>query len=239
MLVADALAAKWAGDAEYPSGCATFDELRAANWPAILLNMPELLAELCADALDCDIETEFCRALIPGARLSPPRAPARALALGAARARARRLPARRDGVPLDLGPKPPTRSLDIVRVLAVAKDHTCSSKQLYDWLWPDADGDQAKAACEQALHRLRRLLGRADLIVQREGQLRLDAERSGLTSIDWELGPAWRPVRTRRSATRSSKRAIARFPGPLLPNQRSAPWLDAGGGACAQRFIDR
>jgi len=37
---------------------AFLSELRGADWPMILLNMPELLAELLADALDRGIETD-------------------------------------------------------------------------------------------------------------------------------------------------------------------------------------
>lgn len=72
-----------------------------------------------------------------------------------------------NGAPVNPGAKPPTRSLDILRVLAISKDHACSLQDIYEWLWPDAEGDQAKAACEQALHRLRKLLSAPHLIVQR------------------------------------------------------------------------
>jgi hypothetical protein len=148
-----------------------------ANWPAILLNVPDLLAELCADALDRDIESELCRSLIARRALVPP-AGASANWPWPLKVHVRDgFALDRDGVPIDLGPKPPVRSLDIVRALAAAKDHSCSLQQLYDRLWPDADGDKAKAACEQALHRLRRLLGRADLVVQREGKLRFAPDK--------------------------------------------------------------
>lgn len=68
-----------------------------------------------------------------------------------------------NGAPINPGAKPPTRSLDILRVLAISKDYACSLQDIYEWLWPDAEGDQAKAACEQALHRLRKLLSAPDL----------------------------------------------------------------------------
>ena len=73
-----------------------------------------------------------------------------------------------EGEPLSLpgkagNAKAPTRTLDVLRALAIAKNHTCSLHELYEWLWPDADGDAAKAACEQALHRLRKLLAMPDV----------------------------------------------------------------------------
>jgi transposase len=176
--IARACRAKWNRDASYPQLLReSVAALRMANWPAILLNVPKLLAELCADALDRDIESELCRSLIVRRALVPP-AGASANWPWPLRVYVRDgFALDRDGVRIDLGPKPPARSLDIIRALAAAKDHSCSLEQLYDQLWPDADGDKAKAACEQALHRLRRLLGRADLVVQREGRLRFAPDK--------------------------------------------------------------
>ena len=222
-----AFAAKWKNDERYPLRLREcIQELRASNWPAALLNVPDLLAELCADALEFDIEPEFCRSLITRRALAPPdlRPPRwpwllRVHVLGEFRLD-------RDGVAVDLGPKPSTRSLDIVRALAVAKDHTCAVQQIYDWLWPDADGDQAKAACEQALHRLRRLLGRPDLVVQREGRLRLAHDKVWVDLDYWETRLAGALSGAARGTTDEAdlNRIVMNFPGPLLSGESSAPW---------------
>jgi DNA-binding SARP family transcriptional activator len=182
-----ALAAKWNGDETYANHLRAFiDELRAAQWPAVLLNLPGLLAELLADALECDFEVELCRSMIARRRLvAPARRPEswpwsiKVRVLGDFRIE-------RDGAVVDLGAKAPTRALDILRMLAVSKEHACSLESLQDVLWPDLDGDQAKAACEQALHRLRKLLGGGDLIAQREGRLRLATDRIWVDLADWE-----------------------------------------------------
>jgi DNA-binding SARP family transcriptional activator len=220
------------------SGC--LEQLRAANWPAILLNLPDLLAELCADALDHDIEAEFCRSLITRRALMPPAVrpsrwpwPLRVHLLG-------EFALDCDGVPVELGPKPPTRSLDLIRVLAVAKDHTCALQQLHDWLWPDADGDQAKAACEQALHRLRRLLGRADLIVQREGKLRLAADKVWVDLDHWEVklaGALWGDPNAPTSEA-AMARTVTEFPGPLLANEPPAPWFTPAAERLRSSYIE-
>jgi DNA-binding SARP family transcriptional activator len=44
----------------------------------------------------------------------------------------------RDGAVVELGAKAPTRALDILRMLAVSKDHACSLESA-DALWPDLD----------------------------------------------------------------------------------------------------
>ena len=237
--VARACQAKWHRDAAYPQLLReSFAQLRLANWPSILLNVPELLAELCGDALDYDIEPELCRSLIARRALPPPaRRPARwpwplkVHVLGG-------FSLERDGARVELGPKPPSRSLDIVRALAMSKDHTCSLQQLYDWLWPDADGDQAKAACEQALHRLRRLLGRVDLVVQREGTLRLAADKVWVDLDDWVARFAHLSAEASGEAVAEIERAMVEFPGPPASNERRAEWSVPAGERLRSAFID-
>lgn len=236
VLIARACQAKWAGDASYPERLReAFDGLRAANWPAILLNVPDLLAELCADALDREIEPELCRSLIGRRALAPPARrprrwpwPVRVHVLGG-------FGLDRDGTRVDLGPRPPGRSLDIVRVLAVTREHSCAVQQIYDWLWPDADGDQAKSACEQALHRLRRLLGTHDAVVQREGRLRLAPEKVWVDLDDWESRLAGAKD---AAADAEMERAVDEFPGPLHGNEPAAPWSMAAAERVRASYLD-
>jgi DNA-binding SARP family transcriptional activator len=126
-----------------------------------------------------------------------------------------------NGAAVNAGAKPPTRSLDILRVLAIAKGHVCSLQDIYEWLWPDADGDQAKAACEQALHRLRKLLSAPDLIVQREGRLYLSTQHTWVDLVDWERKLQ---VALRGSQESVMQRAFDDFGGPLFHSERAAPW---------------
>jgi len=227
ILAAAALATKWTGDPSYGDRLRLFlTDLASARWPAILLNLPELLAELLADALDRDIAAEYCRSVIRERHLMPPPWhpagwpwPLKLYVLGGFRLE-------RDEAPVALGAKPPTRALDILRALAVSRDGACSLDTLQDRLWPDLDGDQAKAACEQALHRLRKLLGDPDLIVQREGRLRLAANKVWVDLSAWEarLKPTLGGDGG-ETATAERERLFFDFPGPLLLNERLAPWL--------------
>jgi LuxR family maltose regulon positive regulatory protein len=129
----------------------------------------------------------------------------------------------RDGSPLDLGHKTPTRTLDILRVLAISQGHTCPIECLQDWLWPDLDGDQARAACGQALHRLRKLLGRADVVVQREGKLRLAADKVWVDLVDWEARLE-QALAANAGAGPELEQLLFNFPGPLLLHERIATW---------------
>jgi DNA-binding SARP family transcriptional activator len=209
--------------------------LRGANWTAVLINLPDHLAELCADALELGIETDFCIALIRRRALAPPESaparwpwPLRLLVLGDFRMEL-------NGAPVNAGAKPPTRSLDILRVLAISKDHACSLQDIYEWLWPDAEGDQAKAACEQALHRLRKLLSAPDLIVQREGKLYLSSQFAWVDLADWER-KLTHALRTSQDA--AMQRALSEFGGPLFHSERAAAWALPAIERVRSKFID-
>lgn len=228
ILAAAALEARWSGDADYVDRLRAFViELQSARWPMVVLNLPEMLAELVADALDEDIAAQYCRSVIRERCLSPPERrpqswpwPLKIKVLGGFRLE-------RDGAALELGSKPATRALDILRSLAVSADGSCSLDGLQDRLWPDLDGDQAKAACEQALHRLRKLLGDPDLVLQREGRLRLAADKVWVDLWDWQARLKRAPASnaTPQAAAAELKSLFLDFPGPLLLNERLAGWL--------------
>lgn len=240
--VARAFAAKWSGSAQYPQELrACMLEMAAANWPAVLINQPNLLAELAADALEREIEHEFCVGLIQRRRLTPPASrPAhwpwalRIYLLGEFRLV-------HGGEPLPgSGTKAPTRTLDVLRALAIAKNHACSLHELYEWLWPDADGDAAKAACEQALHRLRKLLGLPDAILQREGKLRLNGEQVwvDLETFERNLSQALNPKLEPREAGAAMQKAFDEFAGPLLEAERAAAWALPAAERVRSKFLD-
>ena len=214
--------------------------MRALNWSAVLLNLPSLLAQLCADALTNDIEPDYCRSLIERRRLRVPDSRPREWPWSLRLHVLGEFRIERDRTPLDLGAKPPARALDILRMLAVARDHTCSLESLHDAFWPDADGDQAKAACEQALHRLRKLLGDSNLIVQREGRLRLAPFKIWVDLDDWDgrlrelQGTGMQHA---RNAT-ELERLYLDFPGPVLWSERARAWSLPVAERVADKFLD-
>lgn len=236
--LARALEAKWRHDSSYPQRLhEALAQLHAVAWTAALSNLPTQLAELCADALAYGIETDFCRQLIMQRHLPPPAArpahwpwPLAVHVLG-------EFHLTRAGVRLELGAKPPTRALDIIRMLAISTDHTCALDILCDRLWPDADGDKAKAACEQSLHRLRKWLGDTELVVQREGKLRLARERVWVDLEDWES----RLAATAAHGTDGQPdlaRVFFDFPGALLQHEPIAPWALAATERVRRQWLD-
>lgn len=222
---AEALKEKWEGGSAYPEKlAAVMALLRTVNSSAVLLNRPDLFASLLADALELGIEPDLCEELVRVRHLEPPsRRPEqwpwdlRIRVLGGFSIEV-------GGQRLDLGTKAPTRALDVLRILAISKANTCSLERLHDLLWPDLDGDQAKAACEQAIHRLRRVLGTPDLIVQREGRVFMPMNRVWVDLNDWEAR-AQRALSMGEGMSQADKEAVlCRFAGPLLYPTECPSW---------------
>ena len=216
IMLARWLSAKWQGaDASAALLADTARLLRETSWTAVLLNLPGLLADFCGDCLTAGIETAYVTHLI------------RARSLRAPNSRPRNWPwelriyvlgefaLEGPTGPLELGRKTPTRALDLLRILALSPDHCCRLDDLYEWLWPDADGDKAVAACEQALHRLRKLLPHPEVVVQREGRLRLASDRIWIDLDDWE--------QHRAEAGSTELARLCEFRGPLVQPERLNP----------------
>ena len=146
----------------------------------------DIMAELCAHALDAGIEPEYVQTLIRLRRLRPPADrsteisawywPLQIDVLGTPRIVL-------DGEPVNLGP----RMQDLILALACLGDGRSwiSREALADRLWPDSEGDRAQQTLDTAIHRLRKQLGSEPLIMTRPGLVALD---DGLCQVDyWRL----------------------------------------------------
>ena len=79
----------------------------------------------------------------------------------------------------DANARPETQKKSSHRLLDLLKALIClgpkvTTERLAEALWPDADGDQAQGNLSSSVHRLRKLLGREDAIVQRDGKVSLN-----------------------------------------------------------------
>ena len=146
----------------------------------------DIMAELCAHALDAGIEPEYVQMLIRLRRLRPPEERSTEIAgwywplqidvLGAPRILL-------DGEPIQLGP----RMQELLLALACLGDGRSwiSREALADRLWPDSEGDRAQQTLDTAIHRLRKQFGSEPLIMTRPGLVALD---DGLCQVDyWRL----------------------------------------------------
>jgi len=145
---------------------------------AMMLTMrPDVLPGLMAFALEHDIEPAVARDLIARLQLQAPESadaswpwPVRIRALG-------RLDVEVGGAPLRQSRKECRRLLEMVRLLAAHAGRPLPLEQIADELWPDAEGDAARNALDNALHRLRKALGGEDRVLLRQGGVVLNRQR--------------------------------------------------------------
>jgi hypothetical protein len=157
---------------------AAFGIARAYGFGAapVLFLVPDLLPQLTAVALARDIEPALTRELIARHRVkAPPEAdhrwpwPVRIRVLGG-------LLVELDGAPMPGSRKQSRRLLELLRLLAAHGTGSLAQDRVADALWPEAEGDAARNSLDNAVHRLRKLLGGDDRVLLRQGGLALNRE---------------------------------------------------------------
>ncbi len=131
----------------------------------------------------------------------------------------------RDGVPLEVRGKAQKKPLELLKALvALGADGTDASR-LAALLWPDAEGDAAKHSFDTTLYRLRKLLGRDDLLVLAEGRLSLDRAQCWLAvrAFEQAAGEADTDPAAGELA-RLGRAVLDAYPGHFLAAEEDAPW---------------
>ena len=82
----------------------------------------------------------------------------------------------KDGQPVHWSGKGQKRPLDLLKALISCGAREVSQEKLAEMLWPEAEGDAAKASLKATLHRLRGVVGHEAIAVA-AGRVTLDAQR--------------------------------------------------------------
>ncbi len=128
---------------------------------------------------------------------------------------------RADG-PMPSSRKESRRLLELLQLLVAHGSTAVPQDVVTDALWPDAEGDAARNALDNALHRLRKWLGGDDRILLRQGTLSLNSARcwTDVAALEVALISAMNPARDGSSAAPHPAPPLAwrqLYPGPLLP----------------------
>lgn len=182
--------------------------------------LPARIARLCARALDAGIETAYVGRLIERRALLPPGPeatrwpwPLRIYTLGTFRVE-------RQGEAIRFAGKAQKRPLALLMALVALGGRDINANQLAERLWPDADGDAARAALGTALYRLRHLLDTDDAIVLADGKLTLDPQRI------WVDRQAFEHLAERAEGTpEAAERLLALYQGHFLEHEEEQPWM--------------
>lgn len=136
------------------------------------------LRMVCARALEARVEEDAVIEFIKRWRLKPPDTesmnegwpwPVRVYVLGG-------FEINHDGKPLALSAKTPKKPLELLSLLICAGRAGIFREAAAGELWPDSNGDRAIQNLNTTLHRLRKLLGDDEAVVQQGGQLSINGD---------------------------------------------------------------
>jgi DNA-binding SARP family transcriptional activator len=191
------------------------------------------MAELCALALQHEVEPDYARSLVRARRLAPRVPPLR---LGnwpwPFRVRAMgRFELRRGGELVEFAGRGPGRPMELLKVLVALGGQEVRADQIADALWPHVDADYAHKSFTATLHRLRRLLGEDDVVLLRDSRLSLNpalvwADTWALDQVCTAVDDALRTPATTvpDTALRAlADEALALYRGPFLPDESEQP----------------
>lgn len=217
-----------AGDSQSPDTLRQFLRLGATHRYATTLTwLPGVIADLCAHALDHDVESEYVRWLIRERRIpAPPSArrwprPIEIRTLG-------QFQILLDGRRLEFAHKAPKKPLALLKALVAAGPRGLSKERAESWLWPELDGDASADAMTSALLRLRRLLRRKEAVRLSEGVLTLD-EQSVWVDAFWFERLTHNPE--------DCHRAVDAYGGPFLPTDDNEHWALTVRDRLKTRFV--
>ena len=151
---------------------------RNHNYTHSLWWNPKMMSELCAVALDENIEREYVRSLIRTRTLRPPATAWRQQSwpwrfkiytLGTFQLVV-------DDKLRTFAGKSPTRSLELLKVLIALGGKDVRAEQVAEAVWSHVDGDYAYRSFTTTLHRLRKLLGSDESVLLEDGKLRLNQD---------------------------------------------------------------
>ena len=141
-----------------------------------LVDDPAVTVQMCEKALEEGIEAEYVRTIIRRRGLVPDKPPlhiedwpwaVKIYTLG-------RFSLVRDDAPVAFSRKAQQKPLALLKALIALGGSGIKEERLTELLWPDAEGDMAHQSFETTLHRLRRLLGRPEALIVRDGRVTLD-----------------------------------------------------------------
>ena len=192
--------------------------------------IPAMMSDLCALAIEQDIESAYVRWLIQQRNLQPPDEDLpdwpRALEIRTLGG----FQIARNGEAVEFSHKAPRKPLSLLKVIVAEGERGLSTEVAWERLWPDLDGDAAAESLGSALHRLRRLLGSADAVRLADGRLTLDR------SLVWVDAFAFERLIERGSANARAD-ALSMYRGAFLPDDECDSWTTPMRDRLRARFV--
>jgi len=193
---------------------------------------PAVMRSLLATALDERIEPDYVKGLIRKLGLTPPQSssgmiclenwpfPVKIHTLG-------RFEIIRDDQPLYFSGKEQKKPLELLKALIAFGGRDIPRERLTDTLWPEADGDLALKSLEMAISRLRKLLGRDDIILCQNRHFSINSLLCWVDSLALEqLFAAMRNATVEQVPALGTK-VLGLYKGSFLPADTVLSWVVA------------
>ncbi len=201
---------------------------REIDFRDFLPDLPHLACTVCSEALRRGIEPVFIRDVIVARRLAAPDPdepawpwPIRLRTLGG-------FGLERDGMPIATRGKSARRLHDLLKLVVASGHRELPAGHAIATLWPELEGDQAKAAFNVALHRLRKLLGHPEAIVLDAGRIGLSTEHVWVDAYAFERNATQAEALFAKgdaqAGERAARTALALYGGHFLHSSEDAPW---------------
>ncbi len=214
---------------------------RSLNWLNFLRAGPQVAAQVCALALEHDVEAAFAREVIAERGLQAVRQdlsawpwPIRVRTLGGLRIEL-------DGHNLAFKGKVARKPLELLLFVIASSGSDVSVSTAAFALWRDLEGDKARAALNVALHRLRKLLGNDDAVLLELGRISLNPRLMWVDCLAFEqladsVGAAV-PDALGASARAAAERALALYTGAFMHDSEDEAWQLVYRSRLASKFM--
>ncbi len=219
---------------------AAFVELSRLNLLRFMRPLPKIAAQICLAALEHDIEPDFCKRVIALRGLRAPRICSQAWPHAFHVTTLGGLHINIDGKPMPGQSKPQVKPLQLVKLLAANEGLPLPVSRVLIALWPESSPETARASFDNALARLKKLLGNDDVIRLDGGKLTADA------SLIWfdtrSLSELVLSLETSQEShpillARNTDRLLKAYAGAFLHNEDEEPWALAARERFQHRFL--
>ena len=207
---------------------------KAQRYMNSFIDQPAETANLCAKALEADIEPEYVQELVRRRRLilEPPPIHLESWPWAVKIYTLGRFGLVRDGKPVRFAGKAQEKPLALIKVLIALGGREVHEEQIADALWPEADGDKAYNSFKTTLWRLRKLIGFSDVIQVSDKKLTLDAKYCWTDVWAFErilrrADTLWQEELSTNDMTEAVslvQKALDFYKGPFLTAETNASW---------------
>ena len=208
-----------------------FSQASRHGYTTFFFFLPEMISELCAKALEEDIERDFVSDYIMRWQVKPSESschvdswpwPVRIYTMGGFGVQVQ-------GKQLSFPSKTPVRPLELLKVLICLGGHHVPDTQVMDTLWPGYEGDKQARSLKTTLHRLRKLLLCNEAILYKKGALSLNpllcwVDAMAFKDLCQKVTRGQEPLPETEERAQLARQALSLYRGAFLPENLEESW---------------